>query len=340
MSTAIRPEAARPEAARFAAVSLIAAMLLILAVPADAAEKVKMRGWSYENYGRIIFDWRKKVKFDAVANGRSLTVSFARPMETDLDRVLKYLGGYVTSASLSEDGRVARFGLAAQFDLDSFASGNSVVVDLRRTTISAKPPRGTGLAPLRVRVGRHPGFARLVFDWLDPVDYSVARSGQNVSMRFEQSAVIDTAALEAAFPGTGITAVSSRRDGRNLMFNLTVPATSFIRHFRDGAKIVLDVQQEGGDFGGMVTTAAPASDASGPMVQAISPTGEILFIPAMVGTTVAIVPEQVQLITEDAPPPPPEPTGPYDPLTHYDPNASGEPKDLLLYDRAVRPGGG
>lgn len=328
-------------APRFTVFPLIAAALLLLfAMPVDAAEKVKTRGWSYENYGRVIFDWSRKVKFTASINDRSLVVSFARPMEVDLDRVLKYLGGYVTSASLSENAKVATFGLAAQFDLDSFSSGNSVVIDLRRTKTSAAPPRSTGMAPLRVRVGRHPGFTRLVFDWLDPVDYTVSRSGQNISMRFEQSAAIDTAALTAAFPGTGITGVSSRLAGRNLMFNLTIPGTSFIRHFRDGAKIVLDVQQEGGDFGGVVMAKTPPPGNSGPVIQAISPTGEILYIPAMIGTLVAIVPERVPLITEEAAPPPPKPTGPYDPLTHYDPNANGDPKDLLLYDRAFPKSGG
>lgn len=330
-----------PTATRFTVFPLIAAALLLLfALPADAAEKVRTRGWSYENYGRVIFDWSRKVKFDASISDRSLIVSFARPMEVNLDRVLKYLGGYITSAALSEDGKVATFGMAGQFDLDSFSSGNSVVIDLRRTKTSAAPPRNTRMAPLRVRVGRHPGFTRLVFDWLDPVDYSVSRSGQNISVRFEQSAVIDTEALAAALPDTGITAPSSRLDGRNLMFNLTVPGTSFIRHFRDGAKIVLDVQQEGGDFGGVLTAEIPPSGASGPLVQAISPTGEILYIPAMVGTIVAIVPERVPLITEEDAPPLPKPTGPYNPLTHYDPNANGNPRNLLLHDRALRQSGG
>lgn len=333
------------------ALAIRAALLFLLALPAAqaaAAEDVRARGWSNESYGRIIFDWPKRVKYDARIDGAVLTLTFARAMETDLGRVLKYLGGYVSGAQLSEDGKTATFELAGLFDLDTFTSGNSVVVDLRRTQATSRPPRDTRMAPLRVRVGHHPGFTRLVFDWLDPVNYSVSRDGRRVKIRFEQSGTIDVAALAADLPQPDFEAPSSRMEGSELVLDLTVPEQSYVRHFRDDAKIVFDVLQEGGDFGGMVATEYTAGGAlpppgAGPMIQTISPTGEVIAIPAMVGTTVAVVPEEarVPLVTEE-PPTAPRPVpiqGSYTPLTHYDPNARGLPRNLLLYGRSFGPGG-
>ena len=338
MSTAFRTLAAR---------IVMLVLVALPALPAQAAEEVRARGWSNETYGRIIFDWPKRVKYDAQIDGATLNVAFARPMETDLGRVLKYLGGYVSGARLSEDGKTATFELAGLFDLDTFTSGNSVVVDLRRTQAASEPPRDTRMAPLRVRVGHHPGFTRLVFDWLDPVDYAVSRDGQHVRMRFEHAGTIDVAALDAALPKPDFETPSSRMDGRELVLDLTVPAQSYIRHFRDDAKIVLDVMREGAGFGGMVATEYTAGGAlpppgNGPMIQTISPSGEVIAVPAMVGTTVAVVPEEnrVPLVTEETPEAPPQPVpiqGSYTPLTHYDPNASGLPRDLLLYDRSFVP---
>lgn len=335
----------------FKALAIRIAMLVLVALPAlpaQAAEDVRARGWSNETYGRIIFDWPKRVKYDARVDGAILTVTFARAMETDLGRVLKYLGGYVSGAQLSEDGKTATFELSGLFDLDTFTSGNSVVVDLRRTQASSTPPRDTRMAPLRVRVGHHPGFTRLVFDWLDPVNYSVSRDGRRVKMHFEQAGTIDVAALAAALPQPDFETPASRMEGRNLVLDLTVPDQSYVRHFRDDAKIVLDVLQEGGDFGGMVPTEYTAAGplpppGTGPMIQTISPTGEVIAIPAMVGTTVAVVPEEarIPLVTEEAAAAPrPVPIqGSYTPLTHYDPNARGLPRNLLLYERSFAPRG-
>ena len=310
--------------------------IVSFAIPAQAAEKVRTRAWSDQIYGRIIFDWNAPVKYKARVDSDVLTVSFNRPMEADLNRILKYLGSYVENASLSADGKTATFELAGLFEMDSYASGKSVVIDLRRTQATRKASRGDSMAPIRVRVGRHPGFTRLVFDWLDPVGYTVSRDGRSARVRFENPGSIDVQRLDASLPKPEFGSSASGMDGAQLFLDLTLPENSFLRHFRTGAKIVVDIQQGAGDFGGMVV-----AESGGPVMQTISPTGEILAIPAMVGTTIAVAPDRVPLITEDIASVPanvaPTPKDPYDPLAHYNPNARGDPRDLLLYGRTWRP---
>jgi hypothetical protein len=253
-------------------------------------------------------------------------------MRGDLDRVLKYLGDYVTSAELTDRGKVARFGLAGNFEVDSFATGASVVVDLRRSVAAAAPTRtntAAGGGGLRVNVGRHPGFTRLVFDWPENVNYTVARDGRSVSMRFDRAADVNIRELDEALPKPAFGSPSASSASGDLIVNLTVPESSYIRHFREGSKVILDVQEEGGNFGNMLVGAT-----SGAMMQTISPTGEVLVIPAMVGSHVAVSQDsEIPLITEDGD----GFQGDHSPLTHYDPNATGRPRNLLLYDSKAKP---
>lgn len=308
------------------------ALAAFAALPAQAQETVQARGWAKSTYGRIIFDWQKPVEHSARIEGSELIVEFSRAMRGDLSRLVGSLSGYVNSAKLEPGGKTARFGLAGAFEVASFETGSSVVVDLRRggsaaaaaAPVAGAPVRSSG-GGLRVDVGRHPGFTRLVFNWSEAVDYSVSRDGSGVSMRFDKSGSIDVDSLDAALPkpAFGTPRVSG---GRALSISLSIPEQSYIRHFREGNKVVLDVQEPGGDFGNMLFGAT-----AGVNMETISPSGEVMVVPAMVGTHVAVTADSnIPLITEK-----PEADGyqaEYSPLTHYDPNASGRPRNLLLYD--------
>jgi hypothetical protein len=314
---------------------ITACTVVILAMsPVQAQEVVQARGWAKASYGRIVFDWPRPVRHTAKIKGNQLVVEFDRPMRTNLNSVVRGLGDYLTGAQVSKDGRTATFGLAGAYKMDSFASGASVIVDLRRTGTTAQQlTRQPGVQGLQVRVGQHPGFTRLVFDWGDTVDYSLRRDGRSVSMRFDRPGAIDVQNLDKALPKPAFGSPNARSAGGDLIVDLMVPAGSFIRHFRDGGKIVLDVQDEGGDFGGLI-----AGDAvGGRMMETISPTGEIVAVPAMVGSTVAVAPGgRIPLVTEEVGDVPAQSVpyqGSYTPLTHYDPNASDRPRSLLLYDK-------
>ena len=311
----------------------VCAVLLLGMSSVQAQDVVQARGWAKSSYGRIVFDWPRPVRHTATVKGNQLVVQFDRPMRTDLGGVVRVLGDYVTGARLSSDGRTATFSLAGSYKMDSFASGASIIIDLRRTGTTAQQRQRqpvTSGGP-QVRVGQHPGFTRVVFDWGDPVDYTLQRSGRSVSMRFDRSGAIDVQVLDKALPKPAFGSPTTRSAGGDLVIDLLVPAGSYIRHFRDAGKIVLDVQDEGGDFGGLV-----AGDAvGGRMMETVSPTGEIVAVPAMVGSTVAVAPGgRIPLVTEDVGNVPAEAVpyqGSYTPLTHYDPNASGRPRSLLRY---------
>jgi len=321
-----------------ATVAALCAALILAVSSVHAQETVQTRGWAKSSYGRIVFDWPRPVNHKATVKGNQLVVQFDRPMQTSLDNVVRALGEYVTGGRISQDGRSATFDLSGTYRMDSFASGASVIVDLRRTGAAVgQMPSQSVAQGLQVRVGQHPGFTRLVFDWGSDVDYSLQRDGGLVSLRFAQFAPIDLEILDKALPKPTFGTPTARSVSGNLILDLVVPAESYLRHFRDRGKVVLDVLNVGGDFGGLI-----AGDAvGGPMMEMITPSGEVLTIPAMVGSTVAVSPGgRIPLVTDDVADLPAEAVpyqGAYTPLPHYDPNASGQPRSLL---RMKKPSGG
>ena len=51
-------------------------------VTAAYGEDVVVRGWSHENFGRLVFDWPTPVTYTARVTGKQLTVDFNKPIET------------------------------------------------------------------------------------------------------------------------------------------------------------------------------------------------------------------------------------------------------------------
>ncbi|MDX1575800.1 MAG: hypothetical protein R3285_06385, partial [Kiloniellales bacterium] len=53
-----------------------------------------------------------------------------------------------------------------------------------------------GGPPLGLRVGEHPGFSRLVFDWPSEVDYRIEQRGDRVTIDFDAGAELDVSKFE------------------------------------------------------------------------------------------------------------------------------------------------
>ena len=91
-----------------------------------------------------------------------------------------------------------------------------------------------------VRVGDHPGFGRVVFDWPAPPAYRVERDGDRILVRFPTGAL-----------GLG----GVRRMPRNVLamrameggVEITVAPGARLRHFRNGTKVAFDVMDAAGE---------------------------------------------------------------------------------------------
>jgi hypothetical protein len=265
-------------------IALCAFFLIAAAGPLAAADSARVRVGAHEPpgkdpFGRIVFEWTAPVAYKAAVESGRLVIHFAQPFAGRLDMVTRYLGDYVSDARIEEGGRTVVFPLKADFDLKTYADGPIIVLDLTRTGRSARAavspvsspapapapatPKPAASAPpaahapvLGVRVGDHPGFSRLVFDWTRNVEYAVARDGDRVTIRFDHPAKLDYAALRAHLPQS-IRAAEPASVDKGVGMTLTLADNARLRHFRSGTYVVVDVL----DPPGGAAKAAPTASA-------------------------------------------------------------------------------
>jgi len=232
---------------------VIGGALALLPVGAFA-DPVKVRAWAHPGFGRIVFQWPAPVKFESTQSGVTLSVKFQRKIEAVYGAVNTSLGAYVAKTTTGGGGQTTiltlKPGVAVR---QSTASGRAVIIDLVKSA-DAKPaaPKAapktakkiakpaTGGKAVRVRVGAHKDYSRVVFDWTRNVEYKVDRKGDKATISFSRPEKVDMAGLKRRLPPR-ITSAEIRTGGPGSVVEIGLAPGARIRHFRSGTKIVLDV---------------------------------------------------------------------------------------------------
>jgi hypothetical protein len=103
-----------------------------------------------------------------------------------------------------------------------------------------------------VRVGDHPGFGRVVFDWPGSVEYRVEEAEGRILVHFASPAAFDLApARRGARNLRGVTSDGSRAE-------IAVAPGTRLRHFRLGNRVVLDLLDAARDPAATPAAARPA----------------------------------------------------------------------------------
>ena len=260
------------------------------------AEPVRVRAALHDDFGRVVFSWSSPVSHKSALRDERLTVRFGRPIEASFGRVARSLGKYIASVTPGDDGQSVVFDLKGDFDAYSYDSGSAVIVEFAdkspspadkpeaekkaeakpETAVPSDPEAASGASPdlpvVRVRSGRHPDYTRIVFDWPSKVAYSFKQVGGVATVTFERAAKIDLGRIRSRrLPYIG--GVRSRTGAETVTVTLSVPATSKIRHFLAGPKVVLDVRRpSGSDKAGPL----PPPAAEGETAEAASPAASFL----------------------------------------------------------------
>ncbi len=251
------------------------------AAPQATPTQVPVRGGLHEGYGRLVFDWPGSVDYTAAVEDGSLVIQFDRPLRADLSGALANLRSFLAGGSLEPDGRTLSFVLAnGDFGLRSFKIGTSVVLDLLRQggaeTASAPPPpsplpASPDIPSLQVRGADHEGYSRLVFDWNQPVDYTVDNRNGQATLRFDRPASFETGTLNSR-PLRNVRRVEpTGNDSRGM--TLQIPSDARLRHFRSGTRIVVDVLNPASEAPAGAQQAAP-QQAAAPTPAPKPPAGE------------------------------------------------------------------
>ncbi|NQU60525.1 MAG: hypothetical protein HQ512_05305 [Rhodospirillales bacterium] len=236
--------------------------LAVTVASAAWAEKVRVRAGIRDDYGRIVFSWNSPVGYKSSLKGGAFTISFARPIEATYGPVTRSLKKFVKSATPGEDGRSVVFALSGDFDAYSYDSGSAIIVEIAQKEggVPGAPPgpkksatkdtaAKESAAPkqpaVQVRIGQHPKYTRLVFDWPRKVPYTFKQDGGIATVTFARSARINLKSLVSK-PPRFVGGARAKSEADSVTVTLSVPATSTVKHFLAGSKIVLDIGQPSG----------------------------------------------------------------------------------------------
>ena len=200
--------------------------------------RVVVRGWEHSGFGRLVFDGPSEVNYTATIEGGHVLVTFNKKILTDLDLAVSHLENYVTGGIITNSGRSVSFALIEDVTLSHFRNGNSIVVDIRKVfktenKLSTKDPE------IKVRVGTHSGYTRMVFDWTRPIEYSVSQEDGKAFIWFNQRARISASRLRRDLP-KGYSNPKSELANNGTELSLNIPSDIQLRHFLSGDKVVVD----------------------------------------------------------------------------------------------------
>jgi tetratricopeptide (TPR) repeat protein len=248
--------------------------VLATAMPAGrAAETVPVRNGLHEGFGRIVFDWPRRIGYEARIEADGLVISFAEAASFDGPLLAEGLLGYAGAPQVSEDGRRLTLPLSGAYELKHFRSGAKIVIDLQQPQPAGaekqaagqenpgqpEAPAAAGAATepprIRVRAGRHDDFTRLVFDWPDPVGNVVEEVPGRARIVFDRPAAFDTSAVR---PDRLPQIASLTADSGAV--TLGIAEGSRLRVSRSGPKVVVDVY---GQDPTAAKAAAPAPEGAG-----------------------------------------------------------------------------
>ena len=110
--------------------------------------------------------------------------------------------------------------------------------------VQTKPRPAPEKGTVRVRVGEHGGFDRIVFDWASKVTYRVESKGGLATIIFGQVGQLDLSGYRVN-PPPFFRSVKTRSEGEGIAVDLEIPQGTELRHFQYGNSVVIDVLAPG-----------------------------------------------------------------------------------------------
>ena len=269
---------------------LLAVSLVLIATwgglqAASAAENLRVRAGVHADFGRIVFDPPKAMRYTARAERDRVEIRFAEPVSASFGEVRRVLGDYVREIALDGDDTVV-VTLNGPHRTRDFLSGQSVVIDLRPLPGGAHAGRTT----VGTRFGQHANYTRLVFDWPANVGYRLTNDAGDVTLRFSKPAdiVFDPARLRAARGFSAARVEPNTTSGTVVRLDVN----GRVRHFRDGFKVVVDVFDPEPQTAAAPPAPAPERRDPTPVSEATGPGSETAAAPTeRAGTPVLLTPE-------------------------------------------------
>ena len=271
---ASRHSAGHVRAVLYKAALAVWGLFLFLAAASGAYGQnlADFRASAEAGYGRMEIEFRDLAllpEYDVTSENGILKLTFSDPVKTRVDNAPRLLADYISVARAGGDGRTLRFALKDDFLVNTIDAGNRLFVDLLPRDWAGAPPglpdaviqelarraeevlrrarkleqarlRGQPPPQVNLRIGYHPTFSRLTFDWSVPFDSAFVREGDLVRVTFDHGVSIDLSKLKSNLP-PGIVDATAFIDADRLKFLLRIDPQAAVRAFREDNTYVLDV---------------------------------------------------------------------------------------------------
>lgn len=242
---------------------------------AQTLDPVELSVVPAQGYGRLMLTFKDRTllpHYDAVVTGGVLRISFEEPVDVNVDDVPLELSDYISIARRDPDGSAIRFALKSQFQINTLEAGEKLFIDILPSNWQGLPPglpddvvrdlakraeeamrkvRALEQARLKaqegptveLRIGEHPTFTRLVFDWSIRFDTAFVREDDLIKVTFNHPAQLDISKLRAHMP-PGVIDATSFLDQGKLKFLMRIDPKVDIRAFREDDTYVIDITPE------------------------------------------------------------------------------------------------
>jgi|GEM_PF-6009314 len=211
-------------------------VLVLIGNPANAADKVAVRAAEHSNYARIVLDWGRAHKYEAVLKDGYLVIKFDEAFDANLNIASNALGNFIGSGEYIDNKKGLRFPLKGHFTLRTATYGTALAFDLVKET------RANSVPKIKVRSGDHADFSRLVVDWPSRTEFKIKEKEGEINIAFDTPGALQINKIKRDLPKF-LKGLTTQTDKGKTTLSLNVGPGSSIRAFRQGNSIALDIKQ-------------------------------------------------------------------------------------------------
>jgi tetratricopeptide (TPR) repeat protein len=219
-------------------------------------------------FARLVFQLAEEVESEVRLLNGVVVITFKQPVEVAIDRIASGAADYIGAARRDPDGKGVRIALTRKVTVNSMAAGDRLFVDLlpdtwtgvlpglpqeaidnlaRRARDAEKKARQQiqlaeqrKQTPIRVHVGKHPTFARYIFDLPPKVSVSNDRVNDQLTLVFDAPLKFDLADARADLPRT-LETIETDSDTDSVSVRFAFAGKVDVRTFREDNSYVVDV---------------------------------------------------------------------------------------------------
>lgn len=236
--------------------AILGLSILSVLLPAGAAAvEVRFSTTAKADAVELLISAKTPLGFSQDRIGDALILTFDRAIQGSLQSVRPTLPDFVDDLRIEDDGETLILILKSDGQAQVKRANSNIVVNLsakgqtpvvgdtRAAAVNDSAAAADDGAPtaalIPIRVGRHPDYERVVFDWPQTVQFELTVDQGKARLTFDQDGRFDRSGLRQNLPAP-LTLVDVPAAASNREFLFEIPPGMQPKAFQAGTKIVLD----------------------------------------------------------------------------------------------------